>query len=101
MNTYVLCRYSTHTSTPAHLPVPLSGLPVLCFIGFAQSVPETSAELRVQQFLWRGSSGGCSGGIWFSWVAIGKLQENHRKTTGKPEENGGFMGFYGIYPLAI
>ena len=32
---------------------------------------------------------------------IRKPYENHRKTTGKPWENGGFMGFYGIYPLVI
>ena len=27
--------------------------------------------------------------------------KNHGKTTGKPWENGGFMGFHGIYPLAM
>ena len=27
--------------------------------------------------------------------------ENHRKTIGKPLENGGLMGFNGIYPLVM
>ena len=30
-----------------------------------------------------------------SWTC----RTNDRKTTGKPEENGGLLGFYGIYPL--
>ena len=49
------------------------------------------------------------------WQGLVKPQENHRKTIGKPQENGdimgkpqenpqengGFMGFYGIYPLVM
>ena len=30
-----------------------------------------------------------------------KPWENHRKTMGKPWENGGLMGFNGIYPLVM
>ena len=36
---------------------------------------------------------GCGSG-----KTIGKPWENHRKTTGKSQENCGFMGFDGIYP---
>ena len=30
-----------------------------------------------------------------------KPLENHRKTIGKPQDTGGLMGFYGMYPLAM
>lgn len=55
-----LLRFLSAPSKKSYLSDPLNWgdvlsamgcLPVLCFIGFAQSVPETSAELRVQQFL--------------------------------------------------
>ena len=32
---------------------------------------------------------------------MGKPWENHRKSIGKAWENGGLMGSYGIYPLAM
>ena len=33
------------------------------------------------------------------WLMVLVNLVNHRKTMGKPWENGGFMGFDGIYPL--
>ncbi|CAL1130727.1 unnamed protein product [Cladocopium goreaui] len=52
-------RFFSAPSKKSYLSDPLNwgdvlsamGLPVLCFSGFAQSVPETKTELRVQQFL--------------------------------------------------
>eukprot|EP00435_Cladocopium_sp_Y103_P057254 s392_g19.t1 len=54
-----LLRFLSAPSKKSYLSDPLNwgdflsamGLPVLCFIGFSQSVPETRTELRVQQFL--------------------------------------------------